>query len=143
MDTDWNEYIDIVKFHLEDEYGCLVEEATGEEDRFEPDSNTIYINSRQWAESRFYTLLHEAGHLLIGTDWHGLLDTNQDMFASCHYDGRAERRRDFKVNKIIEEGMSWKFGFQLSEMLDLDVDVERYNRFMTKHMMTYLMWSVE
>tara|TARA_Y100000310_G_C20404855_1_gene679173 strand:- start:493 stop:690 length:198 start_codon:yes stop_codon:yes gene_type:complete len=65
------------------------------------------------------------------------------MYANCHYDGRSERRRDFKVNRIIEEGAAWKFGLQLAERLEIEIDIERYNKFMSKYMMSYIQWAVE
>ena len=139
----WIEQFEEVREWLFDEHDYTVVQETDAENRLEPAESTIYIDSRQWAEYRFYTLLHEVGHLLVSSDWHGYFDTDGAKMIDCHFDGRKGRRQTFRVATIIEEGAAWKFGLQLANMLDLRVDEKKYDEFMTKHMMSYMLWAVE
>ena len=47
------------------EHGYELVQATDEEDQVELAAGVVRINSRQHPETRFYTLLHEAGHVDI------------------------------------------------------------------------------
>ena len=60
----WNKQYDVVSGWVVSK-GYKISCFTDADDRLEFEEKTIYINSRQHAESRFYTLLHECGHLLI------------------------------------------------------------------------------
>ena len=97
--------------------GFVVSLETDTEDRVEWDDQTVYINSRNRIESRYYTLLHECGHLLISQAW--------------------------EVSTIAEELEAWKRGRRLARRFKHYVDDARYDTHMTNSIMSYIEWAAE
>ena len=80
--------------------GYSVVTETDAEDRVEWADKTIYINSRNRIENRYYTLLHECGHMMIAQSWRDF-DRDHPMYASSS-DGRNARSKAFKVSTVAE-----------------------------------------
>ena len=74
------------------EHGYQLVQDTDEDDRVELEENVVYINSRQHPETRFYTLLHEVGHvegrLELGNIGRGIQSD-----PGCHAQGADFRER--------------------------------------------------
>ena len=116
--------------------GYNVVYATGEDDRLCFESKTIYIDSRQHAESRFYTLLHECGHLLISKTARQFAKDHPLYAFSC--DGRSGRSKAYQVSLVAEEIEAWKRGRRLASKFNLYVDDYKFNRVMTDCVMSYI-----
>ena len=136
---DWKDQCDIVEGFLED-YGYQVVYEKCAQDRVEFEEKRVYINSSCWPETKFYTLLHEYGHVEI-------YEVSRDEFSADvprYYtvqDGRVERSNAVKVSVLAEEIEAWKLGRRRARAEGLYVDEDKYNRHMTEALMSYIDWA--
>jgi glycosyltransferase involved in cell wall biosynthesis len=109
---------------------------TDADDRLDFEEKIIHIDSRQHAESRFYTLLHECGHLLI-SQTASQFQKDHPMYAmSCDF--RKSRSKAYQVSLVAEEIEAWKRGRRLAKRLNLHVDDLKLDRLMTDCVMSYI-----
>jgi len=116
--------------------GYQVVQKTDAEDSIVWADKTVYIDSRCHPESRFYTLLHECGHLLIAQSskqW----AKDVPMYASA-VDLRIEKSKAYKVSLVAEEIEAWKRGRRLGNKLDLYIDDEKYDKMITECVFSYI-----
>ena len=111
----------------------------GIEDRFEPSENTIYINSRNHPETKYYTLLHEAGHLLIDKNWQAF-DRDNPMY-SVSTDSRGSKSKAYRVSLVAEEIEAWKRGRRLAKRMGHQIDEKKYDKHTADNVMTYIEWA--
>ena len=119
--------------------GYSVVTETDAEDRVEWADKTIYINSRNRIENRYYTLLHECGHMMIAQSWRDF-DRDHPMYA-CSSDGRNARSKAYKVSTVAEELEAWKRGRRLARRLNHHVNDDKYDAHVTKNVMSYIEWA--
>ena len=136
---DWEEQIGYVTEMLRNlNYGVI--EQTDEQDRAEFSENVVYINSRCHPETRFYTLLHEYGHVEI-------YEFCAEEFAAdvpryqVTQDGRSMNSRAVRVSTVAEEVEAWRRGRWMARTEGLYIDNEKYNRHMTEALMSYINWA--
>ncbi len=114
------------------------------EDRVEFESRLVFINSRNHPENKFYTLLHEIGHILVGEDW-PTFQADHPMYVHSPegplLDGRHERSHAYRVSLISEEIEAWKRGRRFAQSLSLYIDNEKYDKHMTLNIMSYIQWA--
>ena len=115
--------------------------ATDQEDRLCFESKTIYINSRKHPETKYYTLLHEAGHLLISKSWKSF-DRVMPMYAESS-DGRSEKGKAYLVSLLAEEIETWKRGRRLSSKLKHYINGKKYDQHITKNVSSYITWAAD
>ncbi len=138
--ADWVDQIDAVKDWVATK-GFAVIEYTDLEDAIIYQKKRIYLNSRKHAQSRFYTLLHECGHLLV--------DRTSEKFSQEHpmyaqtTDGRVQRSAAYRVSLVAEEIEAWKRGRRLAARLGLYVDDAKYDAQMTQCLMSYINWAAD
>ncbi len=111
----------------------------GIEDRFEPSENTIYINSRNHPETKYYTLLHEAGHLLIDKNWQAF-DRDNPMY-SVSTDNRVSKSKAYRVSLVAEEIEAWKRGRRLAKRMGHQINEKKYDKHIADNVMTYIEWA--
>jgi len=136
---DWNYQFGFVSEHLE-HLGYGVVEAAGVDDHVEFDDRVVYINSRYHAETRFYTLLHELGHVDIYENTAAEFEADHPMYYMAG-DGRTERSNAAKVSIVAEEIEAWKRGRWFARYAGLDLDEDKYNKHMTEALMSYINWA--
>ena len=135
----WECQINDIKTYIEN-YGYTVVEATDEEDRVEFSEFVVYINSRNHPESRFYTMLHEYGHIDI-------YENAAEEFAADHpmyyraQDGRTARSKAGRVSIMAEEIEAWKRGRWFARDAGMEIDEDKYDRHMTDALMSYINWA--
>ena len=120
-------------------------ESPGEEDRACFEDSAIYINSRNWPETRFYTLLHELGLIMIWANNHSF-KALMPMYVhspDVPTDGRTERSKIYKVSLIGEEIEAWKLGRKFARSQGMWIDNSKYSQHMTEAGMTYIDWAAE
>ena len=109
---------------------------TDAEDRLDLETKTIHIDSRQHAESRFYTLLHECGHLLISqTARQFAVDHPMYAFSS---DNRSCKSKAYQVSLVAEEIEAWKRGRRLAKRFMLEVNDNKFDKIMTDCVLSYI-----
>jgi hypothetical protein len=126
-----------------EDWGYDIELSTGAHDRVElGESKTIHINSACHPETKFYTLLHEVGHILIRRNWKRFAKNYPNYLDDPHagVDGRRERRKSYRIGVIAEEIEAWKRGRAFSERNDLYIDIYKYDHEANKALMTYVDW---
>ena len=122
-----------------DSKGFAVVLETDADDRVEWADKTIYINSRNRIETRYYTLLHECGHILISQAWQDF-DRDHPLYA-CSSDGRNARSKAYRVSTVAEELEAWKRGRRLARRFNHYVDDAKYDEHITKNVMSYIEWA--
>lgn len=128
---------------LVDDWGYEVELHPGARDRVElGESKTIYINSSYHPETKFYTLLHEVGHILIRRNWRKFAMNYPNYLdgPETAVDGRRERRKSYRIGLIAEEIEAWKRGRAYAERHGLYVDMFKYDSDANTALMTYIDW---
>ena len=109
---------------------------TDADDKLEFEEKQIHIDSRQHAESRFYTLLHECGHLLISQTANQFQKDHPMYAMSC--DVRRYRSKAYQVSLVAEEIEAWKRGRRLANRLGLQINDAKFDRLMTDCVMSYI-----
>jgi hypothetical protein len=105
-------------------------------DQVDFEKKIVHIDSRQHAESRFYTLLHECGHILISqTARQFAIDHPMYAFSS---DIRSCKSKAYQVSLVAEEIEAWKRGRRLAKRFGLGVNDEKFNRIMTDCVISYI-----
>jgi len=102
---------------------------------------TVFINSRNHPETKYYTLLHECGHILID-DNAGRFQKDVPMYARSS-DGRTARGKAYRVSAVAEELEAWKRGRRLALRLNHFVDDQKYDKHITENVMSYIEWAAE
>ena len=120
-------------------YRIKVKLAWDKEDCYEPSEGTITINSRQGQEVRYYTLLHECGHVLIAKDWKAF-DKEHPMYASST-DLRTAKSKAYKVSIIAEELEAWKRGRRLAKKFGHKINDTKFDDLITENVMSYIKWA--
>jgi len=134
----WLDQIHVVKDILS-EYGYVVYEFTDAEDSAILEERIIHINSRNHPETRFYTLLHELGHVEIYENQSEEFEAAHPVYVRVH-DGRTYRSNAGKVSLIAEELEAWKIGRGIAQQYNLYIDNKKYNKHMTDALMGYINW---
>jgi hypothetical protein len=100
---------------------------------------TVFINSRNHPETKYYTLLHECGHVLINGDSERF-EEEMPMYARSS-DGRNARSKAYRVSTVAEELEAWKRGRRLATRLKHYVETDVYDKHITESVMSYIEWA--
>ena len=101
----------------------------------------VFINSRNHPETKYYTLLHECGHVLIAND-SDQFERDMPMYARSN-DGRSARSKAYRVSTVAEELEAWKRGRRLATRLGHAVDDDKYDKQITDNVMSYIEWAAD
>jgi hypothetical protein len=145
---EWREQCACLEEYLWDRFEVEVVYETDSEDSYDPNEKKIVVNSRQWPENQFYTLLHEAGHVYHRFDYEENRESYYfpDMNLWCgiaQADKRKNKKKSYRVSVAMDEADAWRSGYDIATELELYVDAEKYNKTVTEHMFEYLCWAVE
>jgi len=140
----WARQFELVVDILE-EMDWEVEVERGATDRAQFGSNVIEINGSASPERRFYTLLHEVGHILLREDWSRFtrLHPNYVDAKFAAPDGRTLRRTTHKIATLSEEIEAWRKGLDFAQERDLFVDIYNYEDESSKALLTYVNWAAQ
>jgi hypothetical protein len=136
----WQRQFNVVKQTLKDKFDYDVVCMTDEIDRADFQDRIVYINSRCHPETRFYTLLHEYGHVELHECGREELCISVPCYQSFHKN-RSNRSKSGKVATIVEELEAWKRGRLLAIREDWIVDIEKYEKNMNDALMSYIKWA--
>ena len=112
---------------------------TDAEDCVDFNTKTVYINSRNHSESRYYTLLHECGHILVAQS-SKKFSKEMPMYARSS-DGRKARSKAYRVSTIAEEIEAWKRGRRLSYRMKHFIDEDKFDKQIAESVMSYIDWA--
>ena len=140
----WKSQFDAVVDILDD-MGWEVEMERGAADRALMGSNVIEINGACSPERRFYTLLHEVGHIVLREDW-GRFTKMHPNYMDAKFaapDGRTLRRTTYRIATLSEEFEAWRVGLDFALEKRLYVDLYKYEEESSKALLTYVNWVAE
>ena len=132
---EWNyQFYEIEKWLSLKDY--LVLQETDGDDSIVWETKIVYVNSRSHPETRYYTLLHECGHLLVAQ---GAEQWSKDvpMYATVE-DGRVMSGRAYGVSLVAEEIEAWKRGRRLAKRFDHYIDDKKYDNLFTQCVFSYI-----
>lgn len=125
-----------------DDRGYEVDAYPGAQDQVCFTDYCVHINSSKGAESRLYTLLHEAGHIIVREDWSNFSRYYPRYLRDASIeDGRRQRSRSHRVALVAEEYEAWRRGLQLAWFLAIPVSAVRYDEESSRALMTYITWT--
>jgi hypothetical protein len=136
----WKSQIDVITKELKSRYQYDVIAMTDEEDRADFSDRIVYINSRSHPETRFYTLLHEYGHVeLYEEDWRSFGSTFPSYIR--FHSKRSTRSKSGKIATIAEEIEAWRRGLSFAYRKVFVVDFAKYEKVMNESLMSYVEWA--
>lgn len=103
------------------------------DDAWYPSLNKIYINSNLKYRERLYALLHEAGHALIDKD----VRSESTICFNKKIPQNVKSRKHF-VYTLNEEILAWNYGKTIAKNLDIFIDSNVYDNYVTDAIMTYV-----
>lgn len=114
----------------------------GAEDIVSWTDGTITINSNPQWENRYYSLLHECGHIIVN-ETPEFLEYNYPCYV-YGVDKRKMKSDAYRVSVIGEEIEAWKLGRNLGDnILNHFIDYVKFDKMMTECVMSYLFWATE
>jgi len=103
------EYIEIIEIYIKKRYKTKVCYDSSDKCYYLTNKNIIYINSYLNYEYRFYTLIHEIGHVMISySKMYG------ENFPICCYQD-SSRTKKARLDILREEIYAWDMGRMLIE----------------------------
>jgi hypothetical protein len=104
---------------------------------YDSETKSIRCNAGTSPTIQLYLLLHECGHLLIGTRH------QTDRFGSGYVaSGDIKRTLVHRIDIVDEELEAWHRGKKLANRLRLCLDEEGYNRYRAQLVKTYMAWAL-
>ena len=138
-DDVWTQQFSELEIWLLDKGFCL-EVANDVVDCVYLKEKIVCIQARNRPESRYYSLLHECGHILVAqraAQW--MKDV--PMYAQdpqVQYDARRRRGKRYKVSLVAEELEAWKRGRRLSNKMKHYIDKDKYDKLMSECVYSYI-----
>jgi len=133
--TSTTEKLSLLENHILSKYGIkVVYSYKVKTDTYYPDKKLIEICPRQIAKHKLYSLLHEAGHILIQTPYAKYVRKFPLSHQTTLYG------KDYRIDVLREEYFAWDKGFDLSKELKLDINEEKYYKYARKFLWGYIKW---
>lgn len=120
--------------YLEDFYNIKIMEDPFVSDAWYPNLNLIKINSNLKFKQRFFTLLHESGHVIIDNE------IRHNQTAICFNKNVPDnvRSKSSYVHNLNEEILAWNYGKSLADTLRLEYEEDKLEDYMTDCIMSYI-----
>ena len=137
--ADWKKQIDdVTNWILTAGYTLRI--YTGADDQVDFDMKEVHINSRLRPENRFYTMLHEYGHIEISVKAAKQFESDHPMYVrSGAFLGAMSQAA--RVSVVAEEFEAWRRGRTRARKEGLFIDDKKYDKQITQYMMAYIDWA--
>ena len=128
-----NQYYELLNY-MSENYNIKIKEEPFSNDAWYPFLNLIKINSNLKFKERFFTLLHESGHVVIDNQ------IRVNKTAICFNKNVPEHTKSKKayVHNLNEEILAWNYGKNLVDSLGLKYDENNLEEYMTDCIMSYV-----
>ena len=132
------EDIEHLEAYLADKYDVFVTFAGGEINACSEIDKIITINSRQRPETRLYSLLHEAGHIILHEDYE-----YSKLFPKIIYQPFKKRKSQLSAIDVVRnEVLAWEAGHDLAIHLGIEIDEDKWGNIRKKCLYEYCKWAV-
>jgi hypothetical protein len=135
-DLSYQHDIDAVEIYLIEEYGVDVIFGDDEENAYwKPNGHAcVSINTNQRKRLQLYTILHEAGHVII---------RSKDRYNKLYPYSQKDRSKTIarRIDVLREEVAAWDEGEKLAMRLGIRLDYRLYHNFHKKHLFEYVKWA--
>lgn len=109
---------------------------------FFSEEKCIYINSTQTCEHQLFVLLHECGHLLVGSEKPGAPHRFKLGYPSAA-DPLLKSKFIHRCAILEEEFEAWHRGYRLAKKLGVELSDERWTDLKAKFLRSYVKWSLK
>jgi hypothetical protein len=109
---------------------------------FSPDDKTIYINSTQTFERQLFVLLHECGHLLVGSERPGAHHRFKLGYPSSD-DPNLRGKFIHRCAVLEEEFEAWHRGHRLAKKLGIEIAEDRWAELKATFIKSYIKWTMK
>ena len=127
----------IISWILDQDWTINFRGRRNEADHFDSQINISYQTR---GKTLLYTLLHEAGHVVLRSDPAYFMTKYQGITAALVSPSKMFNT-NYKVDTVKEEFDAWRIGEELANELCLDIDLNDYNKFGNKCLMSYIKWA--
>lgn len=100
------------------------------------ESLEVTINSHQSDKRKFFSALHECGHIIVSNKRNYSRDFK--VLNDADIDNRKMRSDLYKYKQLREEIEAWEYGFKLANKLSIKVDKSDYDAYAAKCFKTYV-----
>ena len=129
----YKEYFYDLEAYISKKYNVTISLTYNTQDYWFPKLKLIMINKdNQWRE-RYFSLLHESGHVILDM---GSMTTKY-MKMESDIKELTKSKKDL-VNTLNEEILAWNLGKNLSFEMFHDIDINKYNEIKTGCIMSYI-----
>lgn len=111
------------------------------EDYFYEMISLITIGKKQNWRGRYYSLLHEIGHLIISKD-NDYRETYYPL-GKQHYIHANHNSKKAYISLVFEELDAWKLGLLYVKNKGLIYDLEYYHKIMTENVMSHALYGIK
>ena len=135
------EAISRVENYLYEKYSVEVHYEPGADNAYYDSLERIEIDSYQNYLYRLYTLLHEAGHVLVRHGLRSPYSTFELRFPNMKFADRSSRGNlSHRIDVLREEVLAWEAAATIAEMLDIKVDNSKLDTHRNKCIKSYVDW---
>ena len=142
VESKYCEYIRRIEGYLLGEYGVEVHYVPFGENAYYDNLAMIEIDAHQNYKYRLYTLLHEAGHVMLRSSSNSAYESFKRQFPSMKVDNRDHRGNlDHRVDVLREEVIAWEKAATLSNQLKIDLDHRSFATHRNNCLKSYIKWT--
>lgn len=109
---------------------------------FSSEEKTIFINSTQRYENQLFILLHECGHILVGSEKSGAHHRFKLGYPAT-YDPGLKDKFIHRCAILEEEFEAWHRGRRLAKKLEIEINDERWSTLKASMLKSYIKWSLK
>ena len=130
--------IDHLEAYLADKYDVFISFGYDEPNACSEEDKIITISTRQHLETRLYTLLHEAGHIVLFEEY-----DHTGLFPSIiHQPFRKRFSKASAIDVVRNEVLAWEAAYELADNLGIKVDSKKWSNIRKKCLYEYCKWAV-
>ena len=134
----YQEDINHLEAHLADKYDIFVTFGSDHINGCSEEDKIITINSRQRLETRLYTLLHEAGHVVLYEEC-----DHAGLFPNIIYQPFKKRfSQTSAIDVMRNEVLAWEAAYDLATRLGIKVNNRKWNNIRKRCLYEYCKWAV-
>ena len=102
----------------------------------------VSLNTRSSIQKQLFSLLHECGHLLTRKNKKKFYKEFK-VLADLEDVVSDKKPLRFYILELEDETRAWRFGLKLAKQLEIPLNIEKYNAYADKCILTYMQHGVD